>query len=48
MSVRSAVKGDSIISSYPVDIQKDISYEVVEDIAQNGSFDEVCRYFYRR
>jgi hypothetical protein len=48
VSVRSAAKGDSIISSYPEDIRKDISYEVVEDIAQDGAFDEVGRSFYCR
>ncbi|QKX55325.1 uncharacterized protein TRUGW13939_02417 [Talaromyces rugulosus] len=43
VSVRSAIKGDSIISSYPEDIRKDISYEVVEDIAQDGAFDEAIK-----
>lgn len=41
VSVRSAAKGDGIISALPREFKADVSYEVVEDIAKENAFDEV-------
>ncbi|KAH8691972.1 putative NAD dependent epimerase/dehydratase [Talaromyces proteolyticus] len=43
VTVRSALKGDKIISSFPEDTRKDISYEIIEDIAQDGAYDEAIK-----
>ncbi|OKL58466.1 hypothetical protein UA08_05977 [Talaromyces atroroseus] len=40
VTVRSNIKGDGIISALPQEFKGDVSYEVVEDIAQEGAFDE--------
>ena len=41
VSVRSAAKGDAIISALPRELKAAASYEVVEDIAKENAFDEV-------
>lgn len=41
VSVRSAAKGDGIISALPEELKANVSYEVVEDIAEENAFDEV-------
>jgi hypothetical protein len=44
VSVRSAAKGDGILSALPQEFKGDVSYEVVEDIAKENAFDEVGRF----
>ncbi|PCH03990.1 NAD-dependent epimerase/dehydratase [Penicillium occitanis (nom. inval.)] len=43
VSVRSAAKGDGIISALPEELKANVSYEVVEDIAEENAFDEAIK-----
>lgn len=43
VSVRSAAKGDDIISALPQELRGHVSYEVVEDIAKENAFDEAIK-----
>lgn len=44
VSVRSKAKGDGIISALPIEFKENVTYAVVEDIAQDNAFDEVRPY----
>jgi hypothetical protein len=41
-TVRSQQKGDKILEAYPKLSREQLSYVIVEDIAKEGAFDEVC------
>lgn len=40
-TVRSRAKGEAILAAHPGTTQAELSFDIVEDIAQDGAFDEV-------
>ena len=40
-TVRSKAKGEAILAAHPGTTQAELSFEIVQDIAQDGAFDEV-------